>query len=144
MCIQNKNKQSLITPFLLLDSSYSTVLPSTRLAVHAAGLTVQLTLCYALQVPKPVGAKPVGMMGAGRMGAMGGGGYGRGGGSGAGFEMGMGDMASMGQMGGMGMSQMGGMAGYGMGASTLPHSSAHLGCLFGSCGKHQGACWHDI
>ena len=70
-----------------------------------------------LQLPKPVGAKPVGMMGGGRMGGMGGG-YGRGGGGGGGYENGMGEMASMGGMGGMsqmGMGQMGGMGGYGMG-----------------------------
>lgn len=70
-----------------------------------------------LQLPKPVGAKPVGMMGGGRMGGMGGG-YGRGGGSGGGYENGMGEMAGMGGMGGMSqmsMGQMGGMGGYGMG-----------------------------
>ncbi len=70
-----------------------------------------------LQLPKPVGAKPVGMMGSGRMGGMGGG-YGRGGGGGGGYENGMGEMAGMGGMGGMsqmGMGQMGGMGGYGMG-----------------------------
>ena len=71
----------------------------------------------ALQLPKPVGAKPVGMMGGGRMGGMGGG-YGRGGGGGGGYENGMGEMAGMGGMGGMsqmGMGQMGAMGGYGMG-----------------------------
>jgi len=70
-----------------------------------------------LQLPKPVAAKPVGLMGGGRMGGMGGG-YGRGGGGGGGYENGMGEMGAMGGMGGMsqmGMGQMGGMGGYGMG-----------------------------
>ena len=85
----------------------------------------RLSISALLQLPKPAGAKPVGMMAGGRMGGMGGG-YGRGAGSpGGGYENGMGGMGGMtgmGQMGQMGMGQMGGMGGYGMGNLPTAYS----------------------
>ena len=82
---------------------------------------MHLSISAMLQLPKPAGAKPVGMMAGGRMGGMGGG-YGS---PGGGYENGMGamgGMTGMGQMGQMGMGQMGGMGGYGMGNLTTAYS----------------------
>ncbi|DBA69944.1 TPA: hypothetical protein ACH3X2_012437 [Trebouxia sp. C0005] len=97
-------------------------------------------VCNRCQLPKPVGAKPVGMMGGGRMGGMGGG-YGRGGGGGGGYENGMGEMAGMGGMGGMGqmgMGQMGGMGGYGMETGAMGYGMGGLGGM-GGMGAGMGA-----
>ena len=114
--------------------SYGKLRVFVRHAFHSfARLMHSVRWSCAAQVPKPAGAKPVGMMGGGRAGGMGGmgGGYGRGNVGGGGFENGMGgggmaDMAAMSQMGGMGMGQMGGMGGYGMGTHLIPLSASLL------------------